>query len=67
MGNRKKLGSGVCLSALDIRRISLDALVSEPTLRRALDGRPVRSLSRERIRRALETRGLANLLAPEAH
>ena len=48
------------------RRWALDAEVDFRTLRRALNGDPVKPLSMRRIRRALERRGLLGLLPAEA-
>jgi hypothetical protein len=53
------------LSRLLQREISLAALIDERTLARALRGDAITSLSRERIRRALESRGIADLLPAE--
>lgn len=47
------------------RRAALDAEVDLRTLRRALKGLPVKPMSRRRIRRVLEARGLVHLLFPE--
>jgi len=53
------------LGPLQRREVALAALVDERTLARALRGDPVRPSVHERIRRALESRGIANLISNE--
>jgi hypothetical protein len=53
------------LSPLQRREIALAALIDERTFARAMRGDPVKPSSRERIRRALESRGIADLLPAE--
>jgi len=53
------------LNPIQRREIALAALVDEKTLARCLNGRVVRPSTRERIRRALESRGIAHLLPVE--
>ena len=53
------------LSPIVRREIALQLLMSEKTLKRVLTGAKVKAASRERVRRALEARGLLHLL-PEA-
>ena len=50
------------LNPIQRREIALAALVDEKTLAHCLNGRVVRPSTRERIRRALESRGIAHLL-----
>ncbi len=50
------------LTSFQRREISLAAMVDERTLKRALRGEQLLAMTRERIRRALEARGLVNLL-----
>jgi hypothetical protein len=50
---------------IELREIALAALVDNRTLSRALRGERVKDLTLERIRRALEARGLLHLMPPE--
>ena len=50
------------LSPIQLREIALAAMVDVRTLVRTLSGRRVRHLTRERIARILEARGLRDLL-----
>ena len=50
------------LSSLLRRQLALDALCDERTLKRALRGKPIKALCKERIVRALSARGLLHLL-----
>jgi hypothetical protein len=54
------------LSRFQQREIAPAALIDERTLARAMRGDAITSLTRERIRRALESRGIADLLPAEA-
>ena len=53
------------LNPIQRREIALAALVDEKTLARCLNGGVVRPSPRERIRRALESRGITHLLPSE--
>jgi hypothetical protein len=65
MSAATKRKSPQALSSLQRREISLAAMVDERTLKRALRGEPVQAMPRERIRRALDARGLVHLLPDE--
>ena len=54
------------LGPLQRREVALAALVDERTLKRALRGDVIMPSTHERIRRALEARGIANILPAEA-
>ncbi len=62
MASSSKALRSISLTWLDRKSISLEALVDERTLLRALAGKPIRDISRERIRRVLTQRGLLSLL-----
>jgi len=55
----------VTLSSIQRREIALSALVDERTLNRALAGKRVRDLTRERIRRVLADRGMLSILSSQ--
>lgn len=43
--------------AHDIRKVAVEAMVDPRTVERYLDGKPLKGLTRERIRRAMVTLG----------
>ena len=65
MGAEHKRTPTESLSSLQIREIALAAMVDERTLVRATLGKRLLPMTRERIRRVLEARGLLHLLKKE--